>query len=538
MRLDYFRGLRRMLAHLQVLVDERLVPQLDALASEVRSDARLDRQSSRIEQVIGGIRLAYAERVTEGDAKSLASSIGRQTADFNRGQIDKQFKAVLGVDVFAAEPWLPERLSEFTRANAALIKSISDDHLTRVQAIVTEGVARGRPTSELRKEIQALMGITQRRAALIADDQVGKLNGQLTMLRHQARGVSKYTWRTSKNLRVRGRPDGKYPRAKPSHWAREGKVFSYDQPPSDGNPGEPIRCHCWAEPVIAGFEDLLEETPPQVPTAPEPVPPGLPVPVAPTPQPAVAGPVTTGVPKPPAPLAATGPVTRPAGVPVSNALISDPDINEGVRQAVEHAKRSIDKVHGDGRLPKVPVKDFVDDRGIQGTYLHVLGEPVHIRVNIEGKHKALTAIHEIGHFIDNQGGVATRYGYASVSHPALEAFRRAVAASKAFDKLRTAARTGWTKVVEASGRERLREVPKEHFTYLLHPFELWARAYAQYIATKSGDALLLEQLDTLRHPMQLDSARQWSDDDFAPIAKAIEAFLEAQGWMTRSTPRT
>ncbi|MFP4097878.1 MAG: phage minor head protein [Alphaproteobacteria bacterium] len=47
-----------------------------------------------------------------------------------------------------------------------------------------------------------------------------------------------YIWRTVKDSDVR-----------PAHAAREGKIFSWTNPPEGGHPGEDYNCRCWAETV-------------------------------------------------------------------------------------------------------------------------------------------------------------------------------------------------------------------------------------------------------------------------------------------------
>ena len=46
-----------------------------------------------------------------------------------------------------------------------------------------------------------------------------------------------YIWRTKRDNKVR-----------PSHAANEGKVFSWDNPPPTGHPGDDDNCRCVAEP--------------------------------------------------------------------------------------------------------------------------------------------------------------------------------------------------------------------------------------------------------------------------------------------------
>jgi len=57
--------------------------------------------------------------------------------------------------------------------------------------------------------------------------------------RQQDAGITEYIWRTVQDGQVR-----------PEHAARNGMKFSYDNPPSDGPPGTPWNCRCFAEPVI------------------------------------------------------------------------------------------------------------------------------------------------------------------------------------------------------------------------------------------------------------------------------------------------
>jgi len=77
-------------------------------------------------------------------------------------------------------------------------------------------------------------------AALVARDQVSKLNGQLNRARQQAAGIDSATWSTQGDSRVR-----------PDHVALEGVVFLWAEGAAGGIiPGGPINCRCWGVPVI------------------------------------------------------------------------------------------------------------------------------------------------------------------------------------------------------------------------------------------------------------------------------------------------
>ena len=73
--------------------------------------------------------------------------------------------------------------------------------------------------------------------------------------------------------------------------------------------------------------------------------------------------------------------------------------------------------------------------------------------------------------------------------------------------------------------------PRRQRSYWRHASELWARAYAQYIAWRSGSSRLKSQVDmVLSHQDHGVRITQWPYDEFAPIAQAIDALMEKQGW--------
>lgn len=76
-------------------------------------------------------------------------------------------------------------------------------------------------------------------AALIARDQVSKLNGQLNRARQQAAGITDFVWETRKDSRVR-----------PEHRDLQGRTFSWQEGWDGVFPGQPIQCRCWARAVV------------------------------------------------------------------------------------------------------------------------------------------------------------------------------------------------------------------------------------------------------------------------------------------------
>lgn len=125
----------------------------------------------------------------------------------------------------------------WVKNNALLIQSqpraIADRIQTRVQAMVEAG-SRWETISA---QVQVEHGIGQRRADLIARDQVSKYNGALNESNQRSVGISHYEWRGAMDARER-----------PEHVALQGMVFAWDRPPPVGHPGEAIQCRCVASP--------------------------------------------------------------------------------------------------------------------------------------------------------------------------------------------------------------------------------------------------------------------------------------------------
>ena len=132
----------------------------------------------------------------------------------------------------------------FISENTELITNMADEYKHRVRAAIIENLDRGGTTDELAASLSKIKGMTERRAELIAVDQIGKLHGKMQEFYQRSAGVEKYRWRTKRDNRVR-----------PEHASREGKIFRWDSPPPDGHPGMAIRCRCKAQPVFEDNDD-------------------------------------------------------------------------------------------------------------------------------------------------------------------------------------------------------------------------------------------------------------------------------------------
>lgn len=228
------------------------------LASAARERARTDAdEGRRLREIVSRTSQRMEAAVPQPEIEALAEQFARNTETWQRRQMDRQVRAALGVDLSTTsavrDRWLGQATDGFVAENVELIKDIEGHAVAFMSRTITRAVASGTLWPDLAEEIETEFGYGRARARLIARDQVGKYYGQVTAQRHQDLGITGYTWRCVDDERVRGRPDGKYPRAEPSHWDRNGKEYRYDEPPEGGHPGEAILCRCTQEPVFDGI---------------------------------------------------------------------------------------------------------------------------------------------------------------------------------------------------------------------------------------------------------------------------------------------
>jgi SPP1 gp7 family putative phage head morphogenesis protein len=250
MIIAYFARLRELLAPMREIAHEYLLPALKrAHVDSLHMDAE---DFSKIADVM---RFEYARRIPKEVKRRTAQAAYTGLAEFNRRATVRQFKAIIGVDILSGDPPL-EMLSQiFVSENVSLITSISDRYFGEMEQAVMRAWRSGTRPEDFAAEIDERYAVGESRALLIARDQLGKLNGNITETRQRDLGITKYIWRTAEDERVRGRPDGLYPKAEPSHWDYRNKIFSWDKPPEVGAPGDDYQCRCFAEPVIDGYND-------------------------------------------------------------------------------------------------------------------------------------------------------------------------------------------------------------------------------------------------------------------------------------------
>jgi SPP1 gp7 family putative phage head morphogenesis protein len=202
----------------------------------------------------------------------------------------------------------------------------------------------------------------------------------------------------------------------------------------------------------------------------------------------------------------------PVGPKVSAAL-ELPGGKGAIAGTLREVARIIDELHGDGALPTIPVV-ATNAQTYFGQYRHqLIGDNAHdIKVSRKSPHPHLTLAHEIGHFLDHKGWGGR--GFSSALEAAAQRWRDVVRASPELEQLRNMAASS------------------SYVHYLLRTHEVWARAYAQWVAVRSGNKEMIRELISIKTSPTQEAYRlsQWDSVTFEPIAKAIDDLFATLGW--------
>ena len=185
--------------------------------------------------------------------------------------------------------------------------------------------------------------------------------------------------------------------------------------------------------------------------------------------------------------------------------------------AGEHALAAIDRVHDTGG--NLNAGDFVEGRKAKVEHGHYDPASGEVSVAKNAPHKELTAVHEFGHKLHNDAfGFASGAGNTPLDRQ-MKPYAEAVA------------KLGTTKNLAAAVKGAKDKRIKEYLKYMADPKEIFARDYSHYVALRSGDAKLLQQVQTERaDAMQYGHHAYRTDAEMEHVAAGFDRVFQAKGW--------
>lgn len=206
--------------------------------------------------------------------------------------------------------------------------------------------------------------------------------------------------------------------------------------------------------------------------------------------------------------------------------VTTPKLKKEIGAAID----AIDETHFVPKMPRIPIVKERHGKE-EAAYVHTdSGTAVRISIRSTPKHGSLSILHEVGHFLDHQGHdnpgsfLSETSGFAKV----LDTIKQ----SQAYSELGTAERTLVSAAKAAGAPAKYARNFRAAFKYLKSPRELWARAYAQWVATHCGNSDIKSQLKIVRARVDGETyvPYQWDDDDWKTLDEVISAYMKDRGW--------
>lgn len=198
---------------------------------------------AKLKKVINAIRKRYQKKFNH-----LAGRLPQVIVDKINEEVSRRIKNSLIKEMEVKFVWTPKlklALKAAVQENVALIKSIPQEYLKRVEFSINENIIQGRNIPELVEKLnKKYYGITRRRAITIAYDQVNKITENVDRQRKMELGLNYAIWRHS-NI-------PQEPRI--THLHADGKEFDIRKGCYiDGEyiqPAQKINCNCYAQTIL------------------------------------------------------------------------------------------------------------------------------------------------------------------------------------------------------------------------------------------------------------------------------------------------
>jgi SPP1 gp7 family putative phage head morphogenesis protein len=186
-----------------------------------------------------------------------------EAMEFGNKEFSKMLDKGIHVNLPTSASWWNNMKNSWAQDNYTLITSNAKNYVSKINTLTEQAIVNGMSPGKLKEEIRkATQGLSEKHCKLLARDQMGKLNGNITEAQMQEIGLDLYVWSTAFDDRVRD-----------SHAAMEGllcrwddaSVCSYDggktwvDRPANAvqlHPGQDIQCRCVG---LAYYPELTAE---------------------------------------------------------------------------------------------------------------------------------------------------------------------------------------------------------------------------------------------------------------------------------------
>jgi SPP1 gp7 family putative phage head morphogenesis protein len=223
------QGWQQRLAGLEAAYS-RALPTRDTLTRDAADDVQRELDAAE----------AWLDRLIVAITPSL-KEWALKTEKWQRGKWVGAVLTATGIDLstILSAYDVNDTVDAFMARNVALVRSVSDQTRARIADIVLRNYQTRVPVAQVAKEMAEAVDLGRARALRIAADQSSKIANRLDQARQEQARIKRYTWRHSFK---------RHPRR--YHVERNGQVFAWSEPPSDGPPGTQPFCGCRAQALL------------------------------------------------------------------------------------------------------------------------------------------------------------------------------------------------------------------------------------------------------------------------------------------------
>ena len=180
----------------------------------------------------------------ERNADNIAAKLTDKQLRRLVAYVNRRYTPILGAKAKINTARLKQLIKARCYENVALIKSIPQETIRRYESVLYSAITGGDEYT-IRKNLEVIKGISERRAITIARDQTAKALEAINIAKCEQMGLTYYEWHTAEDERVSTGKGG--------HKQLNGKIFRYDKPEAiidsygnKGHPAERVNCRCIA----------------------------------------------------------------------------------------------------------------------------------------------------------------------------------------------------------------------------------------------------------------------------------------------------
>ena len=214
-----------------------------------------------------------------------------------------------------------------------------------------------------------------------------------------------------------------------------------------------------------------------------------------------------------------------------NMILARDTVTVGKTRKYKHVEKGVynalDDIEKVIRIPdhghNIPLKITRLSNANGNFEYYTTGDPIKININnlLNAAEANSTSLHEFGHYIHRQAINNNDIGISNIMQPVIDALHKTRAHSQIVDAIRTG-------TITYQGRDI--RIDRKYARYSESPRELFARAFNQYIANKTGNTAVITEL---AQNSQLHNyyPYQWEPDDFKDVMIEMDKMFSKLGWL-------